>query len=68
MLHVIQQRWPSFRFVQSVQYGSVHLERVEYGGQVLVELDVDNGTDDLGHAPDRPGLRRGGGVKARSSG
>lgn len=44
-----------------------HLECVEDGGQVLVELDVHNGTDNLGYAPDRPGLCHGRGVKARPS-
>lgn len=42
-----------------------HLEGVEDGGQVLFELHVNNGTDDLGHLPDAASLRHRGSMEAR---
>jgi hypothetical protein len=44
--------------------GDGDLERVKDGREIAVELNVDDGADDLGHLADRARERRRGGVQA----
>ena len=46
---------------------STHLEGVEDGRKVLVELDVHNGTDNLGYAPHAASVHSRRGMEARAT-